>query len=108
MATVAVGVIALSPLASSQSFLPLCFSFAALPAFAIASVQSGVARSYNWVNLGLAPTYVLRQIALMVLMASAYFSGLPMDAVTTMAVTFITIWACTLGQLFVLNRRLRR
>jgi O-antigen/teichoic acid export membrane protein len=107
IATVAVGIIALSPLASSQSFLPLCFSFAALPAFAIASVQSGVARSYNWVNLGLGPTYVLRQVVLMALMASAYFAGLPMDAVTTMAVTFITIWACTLGQLFVLNRRLR-
>jgi O-antigen/teichoic acid export membrane protein len=107
MATVAVCVIAISPLASSQSFIPLCFSFAALPAFAIASVQSGVARSYNWVNLGLAPTYVLRQVALIALMASAYFAGLPMDAVTTMAVTFITIWACALGQLFVLNRRLR-
>jgi len=107
IATVAVGIIALSPLASSQSFLPLCFSCAALPAFAIASVQSGVARSYNWVNLGLAPTYVLRQIVLTALMASAYFAGLPMDAVTTMAATFVTIWACALGQLFVLNRRLR-
>ena len=49
---------------------------------------------------------MLRQIILMALMAAAYFAGLPMDAVTTMAVTCITIWACTLGQFFVLNRRL--
>jgi O-antigen/teichoic acid export membrane protein len=106
LALAAVGVIALSPYVSSQSFLPLCFSCATLPAFALASVLSGTARSYNWVNLGLAPTYVLRQIILMTLMAAAYFAGLPMDAVTTMAVTCITIWSCTLGQLFVLNRRL--
>jgi O-antigen/teichoic acid export membrane protein len=106
LAIAAVGVIALSPYASSQSFLPLCFACATLPAFALASVLSGIARSYNWVNLGLAPTYVLRQIILMALMAAAYFAGLPMDAVTTMAVTCITIWACTLGQFFVLNRRL--
>jgi O-antigen/teichoic acid export membrane protein len=106
LAIVAVGVLALSPLAKSEWFLPLSFACAALPAFSLASVLSGIARSYNWVNLSLAPTYVLRQIILMALMAAAYFAGAPMDAVTTMAATFVTLWACTLGQLFVLNKRL--
>jgi O-antigen/teichoic acid export membrane protein len=106
IASIAVGIIAITPLGSSESFLPLCFACAALPAFAVASVLSGVARSYNWVNLGLAPTYVLRHIILMALMAGAYFAGLPMNAVTTMVATFITLWSCTLGQLFVLNQRL--
>ncbi len=106
IASVAVGVIAITPLGNSEAFLPLCFACAALPAFAVASVLSGVARSYNWVNLGLAPTYVLRHIILMALMAGSYLAGLPMNAVTTMAATFITIWSCTLGQLFVLDRQL--
>ena len=106
IATVAVGIIAITPLGNSESFLPLCFACASLPAFAVASVLSGVARSYNWVNLGLAPTYVLRHIILMVLMAGIYFACLPMNAVTTMVATFITLWSCTLGQLFMLHRQL--
>ncbi len=106
IATAAVGIIAITPLGNSESFLPLCFACASLPAFAVASVLSGVARSYNWVNLGLAPTYVLRHIILMALMAGIYFAGLPMNAVTTMVATFITLWSCTLGQLFMLHRQL--
>ena len=106
IASIAVGIIAITPLGNSESFFPLCFAFAALPAFAVASVLSGVARSYNWVNLGLSPTYLLRHIILMALMAAVYFAGLPLNATTTMVATFVTIWSCTLGQLFVLHRRL--
>ena len=69
-------------------------------------MQSGIARSYNWIRLALAPTYVLRQIALIALMGLAYVAGLPMDAVTTMLVCLITVWGCTLGQSVFLNRRL--
>jgi O-antigen/teichoic acid export membrane protein len=73
----------------------------------MATVQSGVARSYNWINLGLAPAYVLRQIMLLALLGAIYLAGLPMNAVTAMAVTLITLWSCTLGQLLVLDRRLK-
>mgnify|MGYP001324602069 CR=1 FL=1 len=106
VASLAIVVIAVSPLSSSQSFLPLCFACATLPAFSVAQVQSGIARSYNWIYLGLVPTYVLRQLVLMALMGTAYLAGLPMNAATTMAVTLVTLWSCTLGQLLVLNRRL--
>ncbi len=105
-ASVVVGVIALSPLGDSNSFLPLCLACAALPAFAVANVQSGIARSFDWINLGLAPTYVLRQVVLIVLMGIVYAAGLPVSAMTTMLVTMITLWGCTIGQLLVLNRRL--
>jgi O-antigen/teichoic acid export membrane protein len=106
IASLAVGILALSPLGNSNSFLPLCLACATLPAFSVANVQSGIARSYNWINLGLAPTYVLRQVMLLLLMGLAYAAGLPMDAVTTMLVALITLWTCTIGQLVVLNRRL--
>jgi len=106
IAGVAIIVITLSPLGNSTSFLPLCLACAALPAFAMATVQSGVARSYNWINLGLAPTYVLRQIVLLALLGAVYLAGLPMNAAIAMAATLMTLWSCTLGQLLVLNRRL--
>jgi len=106
IAAAAIGFVALSPLVDRMTALPLCLACAALPAFAIATVQSGIARSYNWIRLALAPTYVLRQIALIALMGLAYAAGLPMDAVTTMLVCLITVWGCTLGQSVFLNRRL--
>jgi len=106
IAAAAIGFVALSPLVDRMTALPLCLACAALPAFAIATVQSGIARSYNWIRLALAPTYVLRQIALIALMGLAYVAGLPMDALTTMLVCLITVWGCTLGQSVFLNRRL--
>ena len=106
IAAAAVGVVMLSPFVDKMMILPLALACAAVPAFAVAQVQSGIARSYNWIRLALAPTYVLRQILLIALMGLAYVAGLPTDAVTTMLVCLVTVWGCTLGQTFFLNRRL--
>jgi O-antigen/teichoic acid export membrane protein len=106
IATVGVGIIALLPIVDTKHVLPLCLACAALPAFAVASVQSGIARSYDWINLGLVPVYILRQVMLMALIAAIYAYGLPIDAVTTMIATVVTLWLCTIGQLIVLNRSL--
>jgi O-antigen/teichoic acid export membrane protein len=106
MATVGVGIVALLPFVDLKMVLPLCLACAGLPAFAVASVQSGIARSYDWITLGLAPVYILRQIMLMALIAIIYAVGLPIDAVTTMIATVVTLWICTIGQLVVLNREL--
>ena len=96
----------LSPLISAPTLLPLYLACTALPICGLAQVQSGIARSYDWVNLGLAPAYVLRQVALLVLMAAAYALGLPMDAVTATLIGSLALWSVTIGQLIVLNRRL--
>ena len=106
IAAVVIAVIALTPLAKSDTVLPLILGCAAIPAFSLASVQSGIARSYDWINLALGPTYILRQVMLIALMSLAYGAGLPMDAVTTMAACLVTLWACTFGQLLFVNRRL--
>ena len=101
-----VGVLIAGERIHSATILPLCLACLALPAFSVAVVQSGIARSYNWINLGLVPTYVLRQVMLLVLMGAAYAAGLPTDALVTMLATVITLWVITLGQLIVLNKRL--
>jgi O-antigen/teichoic acid export membrane protein len=100
------GVFALAPHIQPTTVLPLYLACAALPIYGLVQVQSGIARSYDWVNLGLAPAFVLRQIVLLALMASAYALGLPMNAVTATLVAVIALWSVTIGQLIVLNRRL--
>jgi O-antigen/teichoic acid export membrane protein len=96
----------LKPYLGAETIVPLYLSCAALPVFGLGQVLSGIARSYDWVNLGLAPTYVLRQIALLVLIGLAYALGLPTDANTATFIGIAALWSVTIGQLVVLDRRL--
>ena len=105
-AVAAVGVTALSPLIGSTTVVPLYLACAALPIYGLVEVQSGIARSYGWVNLGLSPAFVLRQVVLLALMGFAYAFGLPMNAVTATLTGVVALWIVTIGQLVVLNRRL--
>jgi O-antigen/teichoic acid export membrane protein len=104
----AAAVTLLKPYLGPETTVPLYLSCAALPMFGLGQVLSGIARSYDWVNLGLAPTYVLRQIALLALMGLAYALGLPTDATTATLLGVAALWSVTIGQLVVLDRRLAR
>ena len=102
----ALAVWALTPHIDPATVVPLYISCAALPLFGVWSAQSGIARSYNWVNLGLSPVYVQRPLVLLGLMGFAYAAGLPTDAVTVTAVGVFALVSVGLGQVVVLNRRL--
>ena len=82
----------LTPHLDSYNVIPLYIACIALPAYALANVQDGISRSYDWVGLGIVPTYIVRQLLLTVLMAAAYFGGLPLDAVTAMVLSAAAIW----------------
>ena len=88
--------------------IPLYIACIALPAYALANVQDGISRSYDWVALGIVPTYIVRQLLLTVLMGAAWLGGLPLDAVTAMVLSAAAIWLPALGQMLVLNRRLAK
>ena len=102
----AIAVTILAPHLDAETIVPLYISCAALPMFGLGQVLSGVARSYDWVNLGLMPTYVLRQLVLLALIGVAYALGLPTDAVTATLIGIVALWSVTIGQAVVLNRRL--
>jgi O-antigen/teichoic acid export membrane protein len=102
----ALGVTLLAPSLDRYTIVPLYIACAALPIYGLAQVQSGIARSYNWINLGLAPAFVLRQVVLLALVGAAYALGLPTDAVTGTIIGVIALWSVTIGQVIVLNRRL--
>jgi O-antigen/teichoic acid export membrane protein len=69
-------------------------------------VQDGISRSYDWVALGIVPTYIVRQLLLTAFMATAYVAGLPLDAITAMVLAGLALWLPPLGQLVILRRRL--
>ena len=98
----------LTPHLDAYNVIPLYIACIALPAYALANVQDGIARSYDWVGLGIVPTYIVRQLLLTILMAGVYFGGLPVDAVSAMILSVAAIWVPALLQTFVLNRRLSK
>jgi O-antigen/teichoic acid export membrane protein len=102
----AIAVRVLTPYIDPATVVPLYISCAALPLFGVWSAQSGIARSYNWVNLGLSPVYVQRPLLLLGLMGLAYALGLPTDAITATAVGVFALVSVGIGQVIVLNRRL--
>ena len=97
----------LTPFLDHYTVIPLYIACIALPAYALANVQDGISRSYDWVALGIVPTYIVRQLLLTILMGAAWVGGLPLDAVTAMVLSAAAIWLPALGQMLVLNRRLR-
>jgi len=96
----------LTPHIDPSTVVPLYLSCASLPLFGVWSAQSGIARSYNWVNLGLSPVYVQRPILLLALMGLIVMLGFPTDAVTATLVGVVALTSVGLAQVVVLNRRL--
>jgi O-antigen/teichoic acid export membrane protein len=95
-----------APWLDDYTIIPLMIACLALPAYALGNVQDCIARAYDWVGLGIMPTYIVRQALLTVFMAGAWFAGLPIDAVTAMVLAVVALWLPALGQMVVLDRRL--
>jgi O-antigen/teichoic acid export membrane protein len=87
--------------------IPLLLACLTIPIYGLVQTQVGIAQSYDWPNLALAPFFVIRQLAITILMGAAYLLGAPTDAVSAMIIAVISTWAVTIGQMFVLNRRLK-
>jgi O-antigen/teichoic acid export membrane protein len=103
----ALGVTLLSPWIDHFTVIPLYLACVTIPVYGLVQTQAGIAQAYDWPNLALAPFYIWRQLIITVLMGGAWLFGAPTGAVTAMIIAVVTTWAVTVGQLFVLDRRLK-
>jgi O-antigen/teichoic acid export membrane protein len=103
----ALGVTLLAPWLDHFAIIPLYLACATIPIYGLVQAQAGIAQTYDWPNLALMPFYIIRQLTITILMGAVYLFGAPTDAVTAMIVAVITTWVVTVGQMFVLNRRLK-
>jgi O-antigen/teichoic acid export membrane protein len=102
------GVWLMSAHLDQYSVVPLYLACAVIPIYGLVQTQAGIAQSYDWPNLALMPFFVWRQLAMTALMGAAYILGAPTGAVVAMIIAAVTTWAVTIGQMIVLNRRLRQ
>jgi O-antigen/teichoic acid export membrane protein len=106
-ALVLAGVVSLvSPWIDAGEILPLYIGCATLPAFVVANTQDGIARSHDWMTLGLMPQFIIRQGLIIGITAGALVLGFHLGAAAAMAASAAAVWIAMAGQMLVLNRRL--
>jgi O-antigen/teichoic acid export membrane protein len=96
----------LSPWIAAGEIAPLAIGCLTLPAFVVANTQDGIARSHDWMRLGLMPQFIVRQTLIIALTAGIFVAGLNLGASAAMAASAGAVWIAMLGQMIALNRRL--
>jgi O-antigen/teichoic acid export membrane protein len=104
----ALGVTLVAPWLDHFVVIPLYLACVMIPIYGLVQVQAGIAQSYDWPNLALMPFYIIRTLAMLALMGGAWLIGAPTDAMTALYISIVTIYAVTIGQLVVLDRRLNK
>jgi O-antigen/teichoic acid export membrane protein len=96
----------LSPWIDPAELLPLYIGCMTLPAFVVANTQDGIARSHDWMQLGLMPQFIIRQALIIGITAAAFLLGYHLGAVAAMVASAAAVWIAMAGQMVVLNRKL--
>lgn len=91
----------------SYVFLPALLVLICLPAYAITDLHDSMARGYSWMNMALIPPFLLRPMLILAGMAGAYFSDLPLTAVTAISVAVLATWLTSVIQIIFLEPRIR-
>src|SRR5689334_1192907 len=96
----------LSPWIEANAIVPLYVGCLTLPAFVVANTQDGIARSHDWMRLGLMPQFIVRQALIIGFTAGAFVLGFQLRATAAMLASAAAVWIAMIGQMIVLNRRL--
>jgi O-antigen/teichoic acid export membrane protein len=97
---------ALAPWIEANAIVPLYIGCITLPAFVVANTQDGIARSHDWMRLGLMPQFIVRQGLIIGITAGALVLGFHLGATAAMIASAGAVWIAMIGQMLVLNRRL--
>src|SRR5262245_35800846 len=96
----------LSPWIEAGAVVPLYVGCLTLPPFVVANTQDGIARSHDWMRLGLMPQFIVRQALIIGFTAGFFVLGFDLGATAAMAASAAAVWIAMIGQMIVLNRRL--
>ena len=91
---------------SNFYLIPLYLGAVTLPMLTVGDIQEGLARAFNWANLALWPTYIVRPLLIPVFMGVAIWFGWKPDAITAMAAVIGATYLTAIGQFFALEWRM--
>jgi O-antigen/teichoic acid export membrane protein len=88
---------------------PMAFALLCLPAYALTDFLDGTGRSQGWIDLALAPPYILRPLLLFAFIGAAIFvSGRENTAQTAVTAALAATWATAAIQYFLQKQRFGR
>jgi O-antigen/teichoic acid export membrane protein len=96
----------LSPFIEAGAVVPLYIGCLTLPPFVVANTQDGIARSHDWMRLGLMPQFIVRQTLIIGFTFGLFALGFNLGATVAMIASAGAVWVAMIGQMIVLNRRL--
>ena len=96
----------MSPWIGTNEIVPLYIGCLTLPAFVVANTQDGIARSHDWMRLGLMPQFIIRQALIIGVTAGIFVLGFHLGATAAMLASAAAVWIAMIGQMAALNRRL--
>ncbi|MCC2113351.1 MAG: lipopolysaccharide biosynthesis protein [Hyphomicrobiales bacterium] len=86
--------------------MPIYLAAVCLPLMTLTEVQDGIARAYDWIDLALAPPYLVRPLMILGFLFGAVLIGAETTATTAMIASIIAVWMTAIGQLLMLKRRI--
>jgi O-antigen/teichoic acid export membrane protein len=94
-------------LSGASLAIPMLLALLCLPIFAFADVQDGLGRGQGWTIEAITPHYIVRPLALLLLIPIVSALGFPDNAVTGMAIALATLVFATSLQTVLLRRRIQ-
>ncbi|MEP9387828.1 lipopolysaccharide biosynthesis protein [Mesorhizobium sp. KR9-304] len=101
-------VVLLAPHIESYYVVPFVLGFVCLPMIALSDVLQGLSRANSWAVFALSPTYLVRPVLILVLMAAALAAGYRPDAKAALIVAIVATYLTTLWQFAGVTTRLDR
>jgi O-antigen/teichoic acid export membrane protein len=89
-------------------FVPFVLVSLTLPAFTLSTLQDPVARSFNWIELALAPVFIAHPLIVIAVTGGFFLAGGEVSADAALAIASAAFWVVIVVQMVVLGRRLRR
>ncbi len=93
---------------SNVYVIPLFLGAICLPMLSLAEVQDGISRTFNWVDIALSPTYLVRPCLILLAMMLALWWGFEATATTALIASIGATWFTSVGQMLIMNRRLKK
>ncbi|THF55028.1 lipopolysaccharide biosynthesis protein [Ollibium composti] len=90
----------------SYYVVPFVLGITCLPMVALSDLLQGIARAHSWALSALLPTYIVRPLLILALMALMLATGFAPDARTGILAAIAATYATSLGQLLGLTRRI--
>jgi O-antigen/teichoic acid export membrane protein len=96
----------ITPLIDPRFVAPFYLGCLALPAFVMANMQDGIARSHDWMTLAQIPQFVARHALTIGFAAGLIALGMKLSVTAAMTCSIIAIWLIMVAQMLLLQRRI--